>query len=65
MNKILKAKIIEVFGTQSDFALVINEDETLISRVIRGRREIKPEIKKKWADALGCNPEAIFNTDEN
>jgi plasmid maintenance system antidote protein VapI len=61
MNKILKAKIFEIFGTQADFALAINEDETLISRVIRGRRNIEPERKIKWAKVLGCKVKEIFD----
>jgi len=60
MNKSLKLKIIEKFDTQADFAQVVNEDESIISRVIRGRRELNPEKQRAWARALKCKPEEIF-----
>ena len=60
MNKILKAKIFEIHGTQADFAKEIDTDETIVSRVVRGRRKLKPAIQRLWADALQCNPKDIF-----
>ena len=60
MNKKLKAKIIEKYGTQADFAPVIDTDESLISKIIRGRRKLNPEMQFIWAKALGCKPEDIF-----
>jgi transcriptional regulator with XRE-family HTH domain len=64
MNKILKAKIVEWYGTQADFAKAVNTDETIISRIVRGRRKLKPTIQRLWADALQCKPKDIF-PDEN
>ena len=43
MNLKLKSKIVEHFGTQADFAYQIKKDETLVSRVIRGRRTLPEE----------------------
>jgi len=60
MNKILKAKIVERYGTQADFAEAIDTDETIISRIIRGRRTLDPKMQIIWAKALGCNPKDIF-----
>jgi len=60
MNQKLKAKIIEKYGTQADFAQAIDIDETLISRVVRRRRKLNPAIQKKWADALECKSEDLF-----
>jgi len=60
MNRFLKAKIVERFGTQADFGQAIGEDETLISRVVRGRRQLSLERKVKWADALGCKVKELF-----
>ena len=37
INKKLKARIFEVFGTQGDYAQQIGEDETLVSKIICGR----------------------------
>jgi transcriptional regulator with XRE-family HTH domain len=64
MNRKLKAKIVQHFGTQSDFAQVIGADETLISKIVRGRRKLNPSIQRIWADVLGCKPKDIF-TDES
>jgi plasmid maintenance system antidote protein VapI len=60
MNKILKAKIVERFGTQADFAEAIDTDETIISRIIRGRRQLDTVKQLIWAKALGCKPKDIF-----
>ena len=60
MNKILKAKIIEIFGTQGDFAKALNISETIVSRVIRQRQKIKWCEQKIWSKALKCKPNDIF-----
>jgi plasmid maintenance system antidote protein VapI len=60
MNKKLKAKIIEKFGTQAEFAQAIKTDETIISRIIRGRRTLDSDKQFIWAKALGCKPKDIF-----
>ena len=62
MNKILKAKIVEKFGTQADFAIAVKVRESQISRVVRRRRTITPETQKIWAAALGCNPQELFES---
>lgn len=56
MNRRLKAKIIERFGSQADFSQKIGVDESVISRVIRGRRVLSPEDQAKWSKVLGCDP---------
>jgi plasmid maintenance system antidote protein VapI len=61
MNKILKAKIFEKYGTQADFAGAIDTDETVVSRIIQGRRQLDSERQIIWAKALGCNPKDIFS----
>ena len=61
MNFKLKQKIIQRFGTQSDFAPVIGKGETYVSKIIRGRRALDPEAKKKWAQVLGCKVKDIFD----
>ena len=60
MNLKLKAKIIEKFGTQADFAAATKDDETLVSRVIRGRRFLSTEDQKTWAALLDCEPNQLF-----
>jgi hypothetical protein len=61
LNKRLKARIFEVFGTQGDYALEIGEDETLVSKVICGRRTLSLEKQREWAKALGRKPQDIFS----
>ena len=61
MNKFLKARIFEKFGTQADFAKHVKVDDTLVSKVIRGRRELDKEAQKKWSRALGVSREELFN----
>jgi len=60
MNRILKARIIEKYGTQADFSQAVKTDETVISRVVRGRRQLDNEAQKKWADALECEAQELF-----
>jgi plasmid maintenance system antidote protein VapI len=50
MNWELKQRIIEEYGSQVDFAQTIKVNETLVSKIVRGRR----------AKALGCKPNDIF-----
>jgi plasmid maintenance system antidote protein VapI len=59
MNKQLKAKIIERYGSQADFAHSMRVDESLVSRIIRGRRSLSPEDVKRWSEALGCDPSIL------
>jgi plasmid maintenance system antidote protein VapI len=55
MNKKLRAKIILEFGTQADFAAAMKLDESIVSRVVRGRRSLKPEDAEKWSRVLDCD----------
>jgi DNA-binding transcriptional regulator YdaS (Cro superfamily) len=49
---LLKAKIIERFGSQADFAEVVGLDESLVSRIVCGRRLLRREQWRTWAKAL-------------
>lgn len=60
MNRKLKAKIVEVFGTQADFSTIVDDDETIISRVVCGRRVLPDKKKKVWAEALDSTVEELF-----
>lgn len=57
---ILRAKIVEVYGTYDDFSPVIKTDSSVISRVVCGRRALPPEKQKVWAKALKCKPDELF-----
>ena len=60
MNRKLKGKIIEVYGTQADFAQKIEKDESFVSRVVRGRREIPESEQNNWAGLLGASRGDLF-----
>lgn len=60
MNKKLKAKIIEKYGSQAEFAYDIRTHEAVISRVVRNRRELSPRQKQEWAGKLNCQLKDIF-----
>jgi hypothetical protein len=61
VNRKLKSKIVEQFGTQADFAVSIEEDESLVSRIIRGRRHLDSDSQKAWARLLNCDVAEIFH----
>ena len=60
MNWTLKTKIIERFGTQSDFAMALKGHEADVSRVIRGRRILTAEEQQRWAALLEADSTEIF-----
>ena len=60
MNRKLRIKILEQYDHQADFAQLLGVNEAMVSRVIRGRQALSLQNQKKWADALGCQPEEIF-----
>ena len=59
MNRLLKAKIIEKYGSQADFAQEIKVRESLVSKIVRGRRSLSPEDLKRWSEALRCDPSIL------
>ena len=61
MNRKLKAKIIENYGSQFEFSRVMGIHETDVSRIVRNRRELSEENQVKWAAALNTDPDKIFN----
>lgn len=65
MNKRLKARIIELYGTQADFAAKLKVDDSLVSRVVRARRALTMADKKRWAEALNCSVAEFFNDQED
>jgi len=59
MNKLLKAKIIEKYGSQFEFSRVLKAHESDVSRVVRGRKVLTQKDLKKWADALDVSKEFL------
>lgn len=63
MNRKLKARIVEIDGTQGAFSARIGDDVATVSRVINGS-QILPFWKKKiWADALSATVDELFGAD--
>lgn len=60
-NNTLKAKIIEKYGTQGDFAEVLNIHESKVSQVVCGRRPLTPAGQDQWSDLLGTPKEKLFS----
>lgn len=59
-NLKLKARIVLMFGSQSDFAAKLGMHEARVSQVVRGRRPINMKTRKAWAKALGVKVNDIF-----
>jgi len=60
MNKKLKAKIFEKFGTQFDFSRAAGVHETLVSRVVQGHRTLTEVERQEWAGLLGADVHEVF-----
>ena len=61
MNMALKARIIFMFGSQSNFCEAVGEREPVVSRVINGRDEIDLKRKKLWARKLKSTVAELFD----
>jgi hypothetical protein len=61
MNKKLKGAIISKYGSQIDFALAHSIDDTYVSKIVMGHRQLVPEKQKQWANWLDCRVEDIFS----
>ena len=59
-NLRLKGKIVEKFGSQTDFATVLKLKESYVSYIVRGRRKLDPGSQAEWASRLGCKVSDIF-----
>jgi DNA-binding transcriptional regulator YdaS (Cro superfamily) len=61
MNRELKAAIIRRYGTQYHFAAALGIQESIVSCVVRGNRDLSAEDQRKWAKLLGVDdPGKLF-----
>lgn len=60
MNRKLKAKMIEHYGKQWEFARALGVDDTVVSRVVTGARPLPAEKQEIWAKKLKCTVAEIF-----
>jgi plasmid maintenance system antidote protein VapI len=59
MNKKLKGRIVELFGSQANFAQMIQAEEATVSRIVHGRRRLNEEDLHWWSRVLDCDPSVI------
>ena len=64
MDNRIKSLIVLRFGSQTDFAKEVNNTESFVSRVVRGRTPLSEEMKKKWVKALGKKAQSILDTEK-
>jgi transcriptional regulator with XRE-family HTH domain len=60
MNMILKISILQKFGRQADFAQATGLGETLLSKIVCGRRSPTDEQKSIIAQKLGVPAGELF-----
>lgn len=60
VNLILKARIIQFFGTQHAFAKKIKTQASTVSRVVRGRENLTQREQEAWARCLKSSAKELF-----
>jgi plasmid maintenance system antidote protein VapI len=63
MDRNLKAKIFEKFGTQYDFSSALDVHESHVSRVVQGRRILTEAERQEWAGLLGTDSTELWGRD--
>ena len=61
MYRRLRIKIIERYDSQAEFAIQLSIDESLVSRVIHGRKKLNEVERTRWYYALDCKEKDIFD----
>ena len=63
MNRLLKAKMIEHYGSQWEFSKALGIHESFVSKIVTGARILSSEDQKKWADLLQSEVSELFTED--
>jgi len=63
MNRKLKAKIFEKFGTQYVFSKTVGVHESHVSRVVQGCRALTEAERQEWASLLGTDSTELWGRD--
>ena len=53
VNLKLKARIVERYETQARFAKALGVSESIVSEVVRGRRNLEDSEQLRWRELLG------------
>ena len=59
-NGQLRQQIVDTYGSSANFSQIAGVGESIISRVIRGRRDLPDSEKERWAKILRCDVQDIF-----
>lgn len=59
----LKKQSQKKFGSQSDAARVLQVNESILSKVIRERKQLSGQEQKRWASIFECTAEELFAQD--
>ena len=57
----IRGLIVGQFGSNYKFAHAIGTPESIISKVLHGHKKLSERNKKKWAEALKCTTEELFD----
>jgi DNA-binding Xre family transcriptional regulator len=60
MNRNLKARIIQCFGNQTDFARLLQISEDRLSKIVHGRVTPREPEREAICKKLGATPSEIF-----
>jgi hypothetical protein len=61
VNKNLKAKIVQNYGSQKQFAAENGLQEGMVSLVVRGRFNLDSDQQQRWASALRTSADELFS----
>jgi plasmid maintenance system antidote protein VapI len=64
MHSRLKARIIEEYGSQSNFAQALREQESFVSEIIHGRKRLSFEKQSRWTKALGRSVSGLLKGEQ-
>jgi hypothetical protein len=59
MYRDIKLAILKKYDSQADFAPAIGLPESIVSRVLHGRRKLSKQEGAEWVRVLECDP-SIF-----
>ena len=61
MNLKLKVEILRRYPTKCDLARDLKVSESLLSKIVRGRHEPSPKLRRSLAQKLQISEEELFN----
>ena len=59
MHQNLRIEILKRFRTQADFAAALKKNDSVVSRVVQGRRRLSKIESELWQKTLKCKQELL------